>query len=121
MTDLTAYALCTLALAVAAYAGVLTVRNRPFSNGLFYAVAALEVLLIAQLIGGCIALAQTSRDVEGATFVAYLITVVTVPIAAVLWGVSDKSRWGTGVVLIGMVTVAALGLRLVDLWSGSYA
>lgn len=121
MTDLTAYGLCVVALAVAVYAGVLTARNRAFSNGLFYAVAALEMLLVAQLIGGCIALAQTSRDIEGATFVAYLITVVIVPVFAVLWGVSDKSRWGTGVVVIGMVTVAALGLRLVDLWSGSYA
>lgn len=121
MTDLTAYGLCALALAVAAYAGVLTVRAQPYSNGLFYAMAALEILLIAQLVGGCIALAQTSRDIDGVTFVAYLVTVVIVPVVAVLWGVSDKSRWGTGVVVIGMITVAVLCLRLLDLWSGQYA
>lgn len=121
MTDLTAYGLCALALAVSAYAGWLTVRERPFDNALFYAVAALEVLLVAQLIGGCIALAQTDRDVDGVTFVAYLVTVVIVPVVAVLWGVSDKSRWGTGVMVIGMITVAVLCLRLLDLWSGTYA
>ncbi|MDN5853557.1 MAG: hypothetical protein L0K86_12065 [Actinomycetia bacterium] len=121
MTDLTAYGLCALALAAAAYAGVLTVRSLPFSNGLFYVIVVLEVLLIAQLVGGCIALAQSSREIDGVTFIAYLITVVIVPVAAVLWGVSDKSRWGTGVVVIGMVTVAVLCLRLLDLWSGQYA
>ena len=120
MTDLTAYGLCALALLVAAYAGVLTLGGRPFSNGLFYAVAGLEVLLIAQLVGGCIALAQTDREIDGVTFVAYLITVVIVPVVAVLWGVSDKSRWGTGVMVIGMVTVAVLMLRLLDLWDGAY-
>lgn len=121
MTDLTAYGLCALALVAAAYAGVLTVRNEPFSNGLFYVIAALEVLLIAQLIGGCIALVQSPRDIDGVTFVAYLVTVAVVPVLAVLWGVSDKSRWGTGVVVIGMVTVAVLCVRLLDLWSGHYA
>ncbi|UPK73047.1 hypothetical protein MU582_11355 [Nocardioidaceae bacterium SCSIO 66511] len=120
MTDLTAYGLCALALVVSAYAGWLTARERPFSNGLFYAVAAVEVLLIAQLVGGCIALAQTSRDIDGVTFVAYLVTVVVVPVVAVLWGVSDKSRWGTGVMVIGMITVAVLCLRLLDLWGGRY-
>lgn len=121
MTELTAYGLCAFALAVAGYAGILTARTRPFSNGLFYAIAALEVLLVAQLVGGCIALAQTGRDIDAVTFVAYLITVVIVPVVAVLWGVSDKSRWGTGVVVIGMSTVAVLCLRLLDLWSGQYA
>ncbi|MGH3359363.1 MAG: hypothetical protein ACRDO7_11210 [Nocardioidaceae bacterium] len=121
MTELSGYGLCVLALAGGVYAGWLTIRRRLFSDGLFYAVAALEVLLVAQLVGGCIALAQTARDVDGVTFVAYLVTVVLVPIAAVLWGVSDKSRWGTGVVVVGLVTVAALCLRLLDIWSGRYA
>lgn len=121
MTELTGYGLGLLALAAGAYAAWLTLRRRTFSDGLFYAVAVVELLLVAQLVGGCIALSRTSRDVEGITFVAYLITIVLVPVAAVLWGVSDKSRWGTGVVVIGMVTVAALCLRLVDIWSGHYA
>jgi len=38
-----------------------------------------------------------------------------------LWGVSDKSRWGTGVVVIGMITGGVLCLRLLGLWSGLYA
>lgn len=121
MTELTGYGLIALALVAAAYAGWLTLRRRTFDDGLFYVVAALEVLLVAQLVGGCVALAQTTRNVDGVTFVSYLVTVVLIPVAAVLWGVSDKSRWGTGVVVIGMVTVAALCLRLLDIWSGRYA
>lgn len=121
MTELTAYGLSALALIAGAYAGWLTYRQQTFSNLLFYAIALLELLLIAQLVGGCVALARTTRDVEGATFVAYLITVVVVPVAAVLWGIADKTRWGTGVVVVGMVTVAALCVRLLDIWTGGYA
>lgn len=118
MTELSGYGLSVLSLVAAAYAGWLTVRRQTFSDALFYVMAVVEVLLVAQLVAGCIALGQTSRDIDGVTFVSYLVTVVAVPVAAVLWGVSDKSRWGTGVVVIGMVTVAALCLRLLDIWAG---
>ncbi len=106
------------AVAVAGYAAYLLARNRPVDNPLFYAASALELLLVVQTVAGCVALASTDRDIEGVTFVGYLLTCVLIPPAAVLWGVSEKSRWGTGVVVVGMLTVAVLVARLVQLWSG---
>ncbi|MGH1563228.1 hypothetical protein [Mumia sp. DW29H23] len=106
------------AVGVAAYAAYLLVRNRPVDNPLFYLAAALEVVLVVQLVAGCVALAATTRDIEGVTFVGYLVTCVLVPPAAIIWGVAEKSRWGTGVVVVGMLTVAVLVARLVQLWSG---
>ncbi|MCW2831730.1 MAG: hypothetical protein JWP31_2422 [Aeromicrobium sp.] len=121
MTDFVAYAIAIVATAVAAHAGWHTYRRKDFSNPLFYAVGVLEALLIVLLVGGCIALAQTSRDVDGVLFVSYLVTLVVIPPAAVVWGIADKSRWGTGVVVIAMLTVAVLCIRLLGIWKGTYA
>jgi hypothetical protein len=120
VTDLVAYVVAIAAVLVAAFAGWHTIRQRPFSNPLFYAVGALELLLIALLVGGSVALGQTSREVDGVLFVSYLVTVVIIPPAAVLWGIAEKSRWGTGVVVIAMLTVAVLCVRLLGIWKGTY-
>jgi hypothetical protein len=120
VTDAVAYGVALSALAVAVFAGWHTARQTPFSNPLFYAVAALEVLLIALLVGGSIALGSTSRNVDGVLFVSYLVTIVVIPPAAVLWGIAEKSRWGTGVVVVAMLCVAVLCVRLLGIWKGTY-
>lgn len=121
MTDLVAYGIAVLGLVVAAFAGWHTYRREAFSNPLFYAVAVLEAVLIALLIGGSIALGSTSRDVDGVLFISYLVTLAVIPPAAVLWGIAEKSRWGTGVVVIAMLTVSTLSVRLLGIWKGTYA
>jgi hypothetical protein len=75
---------------------------------MFYAIAAVEIGTIVLLIVGIIGLNRTTREIEGALLISYLVTLVLVPPVAVLWGVAEKSRWGTGVVLIGMWTVVPL-------------
>ncbi|WP_375003656.1 hypothetical protein [Aeromicrobium sp. CTD01-1L150] len=119
MTEPIAIALVLLSLGGAVLAGWHTWRREPFSNPLFYVLSALEVALLAALVGGCVALAQTSRDVDGVLFVSYLVTVVVIPPAALIWGISEKSRWGTGVVVVALVTVAALVLRVHGIWEGN--
>lgn len=121
MTDLVAYGIAILALGVAAFAGWHTYRRRDLGNPLFYAVSIIEIVLIGLLIGGSIALATTSRDVDGVLFVSYLVTMVVIPPAAVLWGIAEKSRWGTGVVVVSMLTISALSVRLLGIWKGAYA
>lgn len=119
MNENVAYVIAIGALLVAAFAAWHTVTDRLFGNPLFYAVSALEVALIALLIGGCIALARTSGDVDGVLFVSYLVTVVVIPPAAILWGVAEKSRWGTGVVVVAMLSIAVLSIRLLRIWQGT--
>jgi len=120
VNELVAYSVALLALGVAGFAGILMVKRRPVNNPLFYAAAALEIALIAVLVGGCIALAQTSRDVDGVLFVSYLVSLVLIPPAAILWGVAEKSRWGTGVVVVAMLSVAVLCFRVLGIWQGHY-
>ncbi|MCL3819183.1 hypothetical protein [Aeromicrobium wangtongii] len=121
MTDPVAYGIAILGALVAAFAAWHTATQRPFGNPLFYAVSVLEIVLIGLLVGGSIALGQTSRDVDGVVFISYLVTMVVIPPAAVLWGIAEKSRWGTGVVVVAMLTVAVLSIRLLGIWKGAYA
>lgn len=121
MTDLVAYGVAGLAVVVAMFAGWHTYRRLEFSNPLFYAVAVLEIVLVGLLIGGSVALGSTSRDVDGVLFVSYLVTLVVIPPAAVIWGIAEKSRWGSGVVVVAMLTVAVLSVRALDIWTGAYA
>ncbi|MEO6473200.1 MAG: hypothetical protein ABIR57_14465 [Aeromicrobium sp.] len=116
MNEHVAYAVAIFAALVAAFAAVHTMRNQLFSNPLFYAIATLELLLVVLLVSGCVALGKTDRDVDGVLFVSYLVTVVVIPPAAVLWGIAEKSRWGTGVVVVAMLSVAVLAIRLLRIW-----
>lgn len=121
MTDTVAYGMAVAACLVAAWAAWHMIGNRSVGNPLFYAVAVLEIALIVMLVGGLVALASTSRDVDGALFVSYLVTIAVIPPAAVLWGIAEKSRWGTGVLVVALLTVAVLCVRLLDIWKGTYA
>jgi hypothetical protein len=95
---------------------VLLVVNRSMTDSLFWALSAVEVVLLAQSVAGFIALTRTSRRVDGVTFGAYLVTIVLVLPVAALWGISDKTRWGTGVLAVGCFTVVVLLARLVQIW-----
>ena len=121
MTDTAAHGVALLAVAVTVFAAWHTVRRQPFSNPLFYVVAVLEIALVGLLVAGSIALAATSRDVDGVLFISYLVTLVVIPPAAVLWGIAEKSRWGTGVVVVAMLTVAVLCVRVLQIWEGTHA
>ena len=120
MNETVAYAVAISALLIAGSAAINTARNQPFSNTLFYAISVLEIVLVGLLIGGGIALAKTSRDVDGVLFMSYLVTVVVIPPAAVLWGIAEKSRWGTGVVVVAMLSIAVLCVRLLGIWRGPH-
>jgi hypothetical protein len=95
---------------------VLLVANRSMTDSLFWALSVVEVALLAQSIAGFVALAVTARRVDGVTFGAYLVTIILVLPAATLWGISDKTRWGTGVLAVGCFTVIVLLARLVQIW-----
>jgi hypothetical protein len=118
MIDQVAFTVFLLATAVVLWAAWKTIRHTRISDPMFYAIAAVEVGTIVLLITGVAAMLRTQRHVEGALLVSYLITLVLVPPVALVWGVAEKSRWGTGVIVIGMWTVAVMAIRVIQVWHG---
>ncbi len=121
MSSLVVYLTSAYALVIGLYAAWHSWRGYRFSNPLFYALAVLQVALIGILIGSIVAYNARDHDVDAVLFFSYLATVVLVPPIAVFWGVVERSRWGTGVVAIAMITVAALMFRLQGIWTGGGA
>jgi hypothetical protein len=115
--EVVAWLLVGLSLALAAWAAVYIALERPLDNPLFYGLATLEVAALMQLVGGSVALATTDRRVESVTFLGYLVTMLLILPLAVVWAISEKSRWGMTVVVVGCLTVGALALRAYQVWT----
>lgn len=95
------------------------VRDRAAQDSMFLLLGVTELVLLGQLVGGCVALATTHRDVDGVLFVSYLVGVaVVLPIGA-FWSLAERTRAGTAVVLLAVLTVAALEVRLDGIWSAA--
>lgn len=106
-----------LTTAAAVWTVVMVVRDQsPPSDPYFALLGVLALALLGQAVGGSVAAAATERDLETVTFVAYLFTALLVlPVGAAL-ALVERSRWGTGVLLVALVTVAACEARLWALW-----
>lgn len=111
----------TAVLAPAVVAMVLVVvhlvRDETAGDPTFLLLAVVEVALVVQAVVGCVALAGTDRDVSGVTFVSYLVSVLLVLPIGAFWSLAERSRAGTAVLLVALLTVVALEVRLWSLWS----
>lgn len=95
------------------------VRDRPAEDGIYLLLGVTEVVLLVQLVWGSIALGGTDRDVESTLFVSYLVGVaLALPIGA-FWSLAERTRAGTAVLLLAVLTVAALEVRLDAIWAGT--
>jgi len=116
--DTVASILIGASLLLAAWCLVYVALDRRLDNPLFYGLAAIEVALVAQLVGGSIALANTTREVDGASFIGYLLTALLILPGAVVWSVAEKSRWGTAVLVVACLVVAVMVVRMQQIWAG---
>ena len=106
----------------ALWTAVMVVRDQsPPGVRFFVVLAVLLLALLLQLVLGLVALATTDRDVEGVTFVAYLVTVVLAPPFGAALALVERSRWGNGALLVALATVAAMEVRLDALWAAAGA
>lgn len=107
------------ALVVAAWCLLLVIRNRQIDDPTLGLLALLELGLLVQAVLGVINLVRTDRDVSGVTFVGYLIGSLVILPLATFWALAErKTRWGTGVLVVGCLVVPVAIARMNQIWHG---
>lgn len=111
--------LAVAALALAAWCGWAAYRDQPTKDWHFIGMAVVTLIALVQLVVGIVRLAGGEDPAEGtAVFVAYLATVVAcVPVVGLI-SLTERTRWGSLTVAAGAVVLAALQVRLHDIWAG---
>jgi hypothetical protein len=106
-------AVCVL---LAVWLVVLIVRDRQPDDYLYAALGLLEVGLVAQLVIGLVMVSGDHGGVNVAAYVGYLVGALVILPIAFVWSVGERTRSGTGVLLVAVVVVPVLFLRLHQLW-----
>ena len=105
-----------VALALAAYALLMTVLNKRAGGVLLGWLLLLEIALLV-LVGLIVAkLASGERPSSLPTLIGYLVATPLVPLIAGFWGAVERSRWGPAVIAVGGATAAILVVRLHQVW-----
>ncbi|MFB9312108.1 hypothetical protein [Nocardioides plantarum] len=118
MTDWLTATLLVVAAAAGIVVAVLLARDEPAQDRTFVLLGVVEVVVLVQLVYGVVALSGTDRDVSGVLFVSYLVgNLLALPIG-VFWSLAERTRAGTAVLLVAILTVVALQLRLETIWGG---
>jgi hypothetical protein len=91
--------------------------------GLVHLVGAglLELLLLVQTGVAVVAMAGGDTPADTPTFLGYLIGVVLVPIAGVLWARTERTRWAGTVIAVAAAVVGVMAWRLLQLWEATRA
>ncbi|MDT0306019.1 hypothetical protein RM780_03450 [Streptomyces sp. DSM 44917] len=119
LTPLTV-AVAGTALLLAAWCGYAAFRDQPVKDWHYAGMAVVLLLTLAQLVVSLARLGSGERPEGGGTalFVSYLISVVLcLPVVGIV-SLGERSRWGSATVAAGAVVLAALELRLADVWAG---
>jgi hypothetical protein len=102
--------------------GVLSTLARRRIGVVHLAVAALlEGLLLLQAGLATAAMAGGDRPEDTPTFVSYLLGVLLVPVAGVLWARAERTRWAGTVLAVTGAVVGVMIWRLLQLWEAAGA
>lgn len=116
MIDSLATALIIATLVGAVWALVHVLRDRPPNRPLYGALAVIEVALLVQTVAGIINFANTDRPVNGPEFIAYLVGILVILPIAVLWSMTERTRWGTGVLIVACLALPVMIVRMRQIW-----
>ena len=116
MTTALVGAITVVALVLAVLGAASTVAGRRIGLVHLLGAGLLEVLLVVQAAVAVAGMTGGVRLADPATFVSYLVSVLLVPVAGVLWARTDRSRWAGTVIAVAALVVAVMVWRLLQLW-----
>ena len=107
---------------VSALAGLLCVAlglaGRKPADLTVLSLVLVEVLVLVQIVMALIAPAAgnppTGSPLE---FWLYLVTAAVIPPLAILWALTDRSRWSTVVLGVGSLAIAVMTYRMHQIWT----
>jgi hypothetical protein len=109
-------ALCAIS---AVWLVVLLVRDRTPDRILLNALAGLELGLVVHLVVGIVHVTSDAPSgVSTWEYIGYLIGAALFVPVGVVWSSGEKSRGGTGVLLLAVLLIPFMFVRLADIWAG---
>ena len=112
-----AYALVALAGAAGVWGLLTAVLDKPPGKAQLLFAAGVWVLTAVQSVLGLVGLATGFRPVDTATTVGYLLAILVLIPLAWFWANSERTRWSGVVLAVAALSVLAMTLRLLQLWT----
>lgn len=119
MIDVVAYVVIAAALAYSAWCLYALVRNHVPREPHVIGAGVVELLVLVQVLVAVVMLAVQGAPDQLGVFIAYLVVSLVVLPLGLFWALAEKSRWGTGVLLVAALSVPVVVVRLQQLWEGA--
>ena len=105
-----------LAAALAGWAALWAVRDRPVVLNQLWGAAVVEAALVVQLVVAIVAASRGPGPVEHGTFWGYVVASLLILPLAGAWAFAERTRWSSVVLLVAAVTVAFMQWRMLQTW-----
>lgn len=92
-------------------------RDRLIDDLLLGLAALVEAGLIVLAVLAAKGFRSIDPGSEGATFLAYALSLPVVPVMATLLAIREKTRWAMGVTVVAAFTVAVMTSRIAQIWN----
>jgi len=112
-----AYALMALAGAAGIWGLLTAVLDKPPGKAQLLFAALVWLVTVAQSAIGLVRVAAGFRPAQTATTVGYLIAVLVLIPLAWFWANTERTRWSGVVLAVAALSVLAMTLRLLTLWT----
>jgi hypothetical protein len=107
-----------IATLVGALCVVLGLVGRKPADLTILGLVLVEVLLLAQVVIAIIAPAVGNPPTGNlGEFWVYLVTACLMPPAAIVWALTDRTRWSTVVLGVGALAIAVMAYRMHQIWN----
>jgi hypothetical protein len=112
-----AYAVLALAGAAGAWGLLTAVLDRPPGKAQLLFAALVWLVTLVQSVIALLRIAAGFRPVETATTIGYLVAILVLIPLAWFWANTERTRWSGVVLAVAALSVLAMTLRLLGLWT----